>query len=348
MKKIISIIICSIILLSATATVCFANAYTNGFELEDYGQLHYYIPEGTTVPPVADGKVSEDEYSLQIMGIYPNYTDDEADNRFFIVDDYDDTEYVNIYVDYDKDNIYFAMEIKDNYVGESEKAYFDVGLGPSISDYVRSKMYFKNENGEPEVSPYNGDNQELADEGYFTAYTASYDEENELFTYEISYSRSKLAEYFYLDSFDKIYLRAIASMYTQSGKAGEAWFGFQSNALIYYHYIMFYRYPHVIHFTEAPLIEAETDTEDTSDTIFDDTSEQIGKDEGATTDANNNQDLENVEDLIKDTDETSDAEMIPTTGAITDNKIGCASSVTAVSVSLILSLGVCAIITKRK
>ena len=137
-------------------------------------------------------------------------------------------------------------------------------------------------------------------------------------------------------------------MYTQSGKAGEAWFGFQSNALIYYHYIMFYRYPHVIHFTEAPLIEAETDTEDMSDTIFDDTSEQIGKDEGATTDANNNQDLENVEDLIKDTDETSDAEMIPTTGAITDNKIGCASSVTAVGVSLILSLGVCAIITKRK
>lgn len=80
MKKFISVIICSIFLLTAVSTVCFAEIPSDGFALEEYGQLHYYIPEGTNIPPVADGKVSEGEYSFSIMNIIPNDIEEMFDD----------------------------------------------------------------------------------------------------------------------------------------------------------------------------------------------------------------------------------------------------------------------------
>ena len=342
MKKIISIIICAIILTSALALSCFADIPTDGFALEDYGQKHFYVGDSIDIPPVCDGVVREKEYNYALDPILIDDVEDFFDDRFFFIDGHDDSEYVNIFVSYDDDNIYLAMEIKDHYPHVDEKSSFDLGCGPDMEKFIRSRMCLNDGNGNSYVLARDGSNTDITDVGYFSGYMATYDDENDLLTYEIAYDRSELAAYFGMQSFDKVYFRAIAAMYDEDGKVGEAWLSFENPALMSYYIIQLYRYPHVLHFGTAPETDPVPETEpeeaktDESETVPPDCMEEPVVTNDPVTEPQK----------VTDDGANEPTEEIPTVGATGEK--GCGASVIATSLALIVSLGICVIYTKKK
>ncbi len=130
MKKVFALTLSLILLLSFVAFGAFASDDTKADqrELGGYGQLHYFLGtpiEPTKVPDTTDGKVSESEYAISYE------FDMSASKDVFSIEEYKgytDTEGVKIYMSYDEDNYYLAIEVKDG-VYAPEHDYFMINIG---------------------------------------------------------------------------------------------------------------------------------------------------------------------------------------------------------------------------
>ncbi len=112
MKKIISLVLSVIMLMSLLAT-CISAANYDIYELEDYGQMHYYLVPAATAP-VSDGVINEGEYGQYGLAEEGMKTIlDDYDTRFFRNGACTNLEYFDIYMNYDAQNIYFAARVRD-------------------------------------------------------------------------------------------------------------------------------------------------------------------------------------------------------------------------------------------
>ena len=107
------------------------------YALEDFGQTHYYAGSEYSTA-VADGKISEGEYSLVIGDI--KAVNDEKDDRFYYLNNSNtesDLENIELYVSQDEKYIYLAAKVLDmkpsNY---SDSVNFYVGTGETMTDLV--------------------------------------------------------------------------------------------------------------------------------------------------------------------------------------------------------------------
>ena len=178
---------------------------------------------------------------------------------------------------------------------------------------------------------------------------AGYNEETEILTYEIAYSREELGNYFGVSEFDKIHIRIIPVMFDESGYKGEVWFGFVNWDLNPYYTTWFYRYPHVLHLgatdPELEAESAETEPTETEPAETEPTETEPADTAPAETEPTETEPVENTEKLTDENSENADEE-IPTTGA--DEQKGCGGAISLTAVTLIFSLSICAIVTKRK
>ncbi len=337
MKKIFSIVICTVILISSIATVACASDLNDPWALEDYGQRHFYIPEGAAVPPIADGVIREGEYGLALDPILVDDIEDFFDDRFFFIDAHDDTEFFNIYLDYDVNNIYVGIELKDHYLHPDEEAYVDIGCGPEMEKMIRARMLPNSEGDAPYYVTRDGSNTDIEDL-YFTGYNAGYDDENDILTYEIAYSRTELGNYFGVSEFDKVHIRIIPVMFNEAGYQGEVWFGFRNSEINSHYMTWFYRYPHVLHLGSAP----ETEPEETEPAE----TEPVETESETPPETTPADEVPAETETQKDTAATENTEEIPTIGAIEET--GCGASIAGVALAIIAALGVCVISTKKK
>ena len=113
MKKIISIILCAAMLLGVgLVTAVAASTSYSIYDLADYGygQTHWTIDSKATVSPVVDGVIQKGEYTFEVKDLV--VADDSKDDRFFCVDPkYLDIKKVSIYMSYDDEYIYLGVEV---------------------------------------------------------------------------------------------------------------------------------------------------------------------------------------------------------------------------------------------
>jgi len=131
MKKIISVMLCAMMLFGVISVSAFAAEVPDDAKaLSEFGQKSFYVGDEVEVAPnTLDGVVTEGEYTLEILGMKPD--DDAIDDRIFILDQYD-VEYVNLYVAQDFDNIYVAAEVKDPSFIHRDGVAFHLGLKENI------------------------------------------------------------------------------------------------------------------------------------------------------------------------------------------------------------------------
>lgn len=131
MKKLLSLIICLVLLLTFTVSVASADERKKPDirELEEYGQQHFYLGEPlseSNAPNAKDARVSEGEYPIFYEyknGDKCSALTDKGKTATFL-----DNEWVRVYLGYDSDHLYVAMETKDtNYI--KEKDGFGINLG---------------------------------------------------------------------------------------------------------------------------------------------------------------------------------------------------------------------------
>ncbi len=138
MKKIISMMLCAIMLLSVMALATFAEDYSI-MELRDFGQQHWVIEGKAEDAPIADGIIEDGEYTLVVEGMDP--FNDDSDDRFFCIDPQAlDVENFNLYLSYDDEYLYVGARVKEPETlnGEGISFYFscnpkDMHDGISIS-----------------------------------------------------------------------------------------------------------------------------------------------------------------------------------------------------------------------
>ena len=275
MKKIISIMLCIVMLLGVMSVMTFAEgAPDDAKALGAYGQKEYYIGNAVdTIPDTTDGVVSKGEYTLEILGMKPE--DAGIDDRIFILDNYD-IEYVNLYLAQDFENIYVAVEVKDPSHVDREGVSFHIGVKENIDSALGFMARFNDvlhettgdtpvtidfyEYSKSEEDPNNvyafGDVVEhpAADAfNYVMAKGCSYNEETQIATFELAFSRLMLEEYAG-DLFDSFFLRVVVPMVDKSGKEiGTVWFGFRGDSaeLREKHHCYLSRFPHVFHLADG-------------------------------------------------------------------------------------------------
>ena len=132
MKKALAIVLCLIMVAAVAVSTISADETKriDGRELQEYGQLHYYLgdPVGVTnTPNVTDGKVGEGEYVLSHwFGVdSPNteVTLTDSETGGFI-----QTEGATIYMAYDNEKLYLAAEVLDHaYYPDKDYVMFQIG-----------------------------------------------------------------------------------------------------------------------------------------------------------------------------------------------------------------------------
>lgn len=334
MKKILTCILCIAIAIPLFSFLAIAGDLNDPWALEDYGQIHYYIPEAAAIPPVADGVITEGEYALALDPMLVDDIEEYFDDRYFFIDAHDDTEYLKLYFAYDENNIYVALELKDHYLHPDEEAYVDMGCGPEMEKMIRARMLPNSEGDAPYYVTRDGSNTDIEDL-YFTGYNAGYDDENDILIYEIAYSREELGKYFGVSDYDKVHIRVIPVMFNEEGYQGEVWFGFRNSDIESHYMTWFYRYPHVLHLGPAPVEETETETEP-----------EPAVTEPVDTTPADTEPVETEPQKVTENEVTEPAEEIPTIGAIEEK--GCGASIIATSLAIVMSLGICVIFTKKK
>ena len=135
MKRIIAFLLCFVILM--TLTVALASAAEakkiDVRELEEYGQLHFYLGEPVTedkAPVVFDATVNDGEYAASYEYKYGDkhaiWSDKPSTATFM------DNEWVRFYLSYDEDKLYVAIETKDpNYIKGKDGMAFNLGFRDS-------------------------------------------------------------------------------------------------------------------------------------------------------------------------------------------------------------------------
>ena len=185
MKKIISIVLCAVMLMSAMVLASYAEGYSI-MELEDFGQQHWVIAGKTENAPIADGVIDEGEYTLVVEGMDP-YNDD-ADDRFFCIDPQGlDVEEFNLYISYDDEYLYIGATIKESEMLDGEGISFHFSCNPAdMHDGIAISYKF---GGAPNTSEAE-------------AFNATVD--GDVVTYEIVIRRTMLVDYMGYEDVDDI------------------------------------------------------------------------------------------------------------------------------------------------
>ncbi len=271
MKKIISIVLCAMMLLGVASVSAFAaDVPDDATALGDFGQKHFYAGPEVESAPTIDGVVEDGEYTLEILNMRPE--DDAIDDRFFVID-ICDVEFVNIYAAQDFDFLYFAVEVKDPSFVHHDAVSFSLGVHENIDSSLMFATRFNDipddtnmtinleelsKTAEDPGNPYAaGDIVDRTGETYdfIGAKGLSYNEETQVATYEIAVSRMML-ETEADDLLEKIFLRVVISMRNEAGELGTIWFGFRGDGadLRAKHHSYISRFPHVLY-----LIDGEGD-----------------------------------------------------------------------------------------
>ena len=153
MKKIFALLICFIMLATAVASAVSVNAdnvrLIDGRELEEYGQVHYWLGDPVAkseFPDASDGVVTESEY----LTIYhygpdsPRFIAKVTDSK---TGTYTDTEWVALYMCHDGENLYIGMKIKDNaYYPDKDYVMINIGArdrGRTVDAVSRIRYDFR-------------------------------------------------------------------------------------------------------------------------------------------------------------------------------------------------------------
>ena len=203
MKKLLALIIALMLLCSLFISTVYAATKDklDIRELEEYGQPHYYLGAPIETPPnVEDATVSENEYSM-------SYEFKMGDDNVVIESGigYYDNGSARIYMAYDEQNVYFAVEVEDkNYIKGSDGVSFNIsfrdsGIGydaitrmcfdiyqhaeaeeDDISTFVtRCRYLVKNEKGEWVTIPT------VEGMEYITDISGQYNEDTQTYTFEL-------------------------------------------------------------------------------------------------------------------------------------------------------------------
>ena len=132
MKKILAIAISAVMLICIMATSVFA--IPEPWKLSEYGQEIIYLGTEADVAPALDGVVSAGEYAVEIKDM--KLSDDDNDDRFFVVDNPTDIDSFNVYLSYDYDFIYLAVELHDNKLETGDGMVISLGLNDNIDEAI--------------------------------------------------------------------------------------------------------------------------------------------------------------------------------------------------------------------
>jgi len=290
------------------------------YDLGAAGQKTYYVGAETTRAPKIDGKITKGEYSLELTGMEPD--NDLYDDRFFFTlkTGYEnDVSDFNIYVSHDKDYIYLAAAVTDfeasNY-GDSIHFYIgDTEDTNKLHDFYIPR-YTK---GGVEAWLYDNLPKPTAPEAEKLALNYIKDKSTTVngndIVYEVAFDKAKLG----IENMEKIFFAALATTYNKENvSTGEVYFAFKTEGLSEYAAFKSNIYPHVLVFDAEPEPETTPADEVTAEP-------------------------ETEAPVVTETPETE----APETEAPAES--GCGSSVAAVGVALVMTLGSCtAFIRKRK
>ena len=306
----------------------FANDYSI-MDLEECGQVHWIIEGKADVAPTADGVIDDGEYTLEITGMIPS--EDDADNRFFCIDPQAlDVEEFNLYLSYDDEYLYVGAEVKESEALAGEVIYFYFSCNPTdLYDGPRISYVF---GGAPDTSEAE-------------AFNAAVD--GDVVTYEIVIRRTMLIDYMGYDDVDDIKDFAMLIIMGDDRDTAnypdlwpEMWFGCviegdyeglasgseaaESEGKLWGGGGDGRRFPHVMTLGEAVVIETEpTETEPTET------------------------EPTQTEPTQTEPTQTEPTETTPTETPAEEG--GCGSSIAAVAVALVATLGTCvAFINKRR
>lgn len=131
MKKTLALILCLIMVAAIAVSAISADEtkLIDGRELEQYGQIHYYLGapvEEAKKPNVADGKVTEGEYLVSRW--FDTTVPTDAKATASETNGYNETQGATIHISYDENKLYLAAEVVDtNYFGDKDYVMFQVG-----------------------------------------------------------------------------------------------------------------------------------------------------------------------------------------------------------------------------
>ncbi len=206
MKRIISIFLCAIMLVSAAmVSVSAADALTGHYALGDYGQKIYNSAKVQN-PPVLDGVVENGEYAMLCSSSLANVASwaTDANGNVLVVDSVGNAVGVEIYSSYDENKIYFAI-VLENASGKAHKygkLIMMLGDGDDVS--VHDDSTVKYANGNVSVSSPN----------FFSA-DCKVTAKGERLTYELAVDRGTLA------ARESYLLRMLVYMYDDSATSAD-------------------------------------------------------------------------------------------------------------------------------
>lgn len=131
MKKLLAIALCLVMVAAVAVSAVSANAsgVIDGRELQAYGQVHYYLGapvEAAKTPNVADGKVTEGEYSVSRW--FDASVPTDAKKTHSETNNYYETEGATLHIAYDEEKLYLACEVLDTkYYGNKDSVMFQIG-----------------------------------------------------------------------------------------------------------------------------------------------------------------------------------------------------------------------------
>jgi len=188
------------------------------YELDKFGQRHFYAGLPTTKAPTYDGVVSEGEYSLN-LGTYV-LDNDALDNTFRVFDYARESVSFTAYASYDDNYVYIATVLQ-NVEGVVPTAGRTICyLGNTANIYDQRAVDLKYTNGRILCT----DGASYVDSSKMIAKP---DEENYTMTFEFAVKRSAVPT-----DLGKYFLRLYLTTYNNGADAGSINFGFMTNDYI--------------------------------------------------------------------------------------------------------------------
>lgn len=101
--------VATIVAIVCALTLPSAAAYILSYGLGDYGQKMYIVGDAATTAPVADGKISANEYTKCF-----HFTPETEGMQNHLTDQTALAEYVDIYASYDENTIYIGAVVRED------------------------------------------------------------------------------------------------------------------------------------------------------------------------------------------------------------------------------------------
>lgn len=101
--------VATIVAIVCALTLPSAAAYILSYGLGDYGQKMYIVGDAATTAPVADGKISENEYTQKFR-----FTPETDGMQNHLTNQAALAEYIDIYASYDENTIYIGAVVRED------------------------------------------------------------------------------------------------------------------------------------------------------------------------------------------------------------------------------------------